>query len=137
MTDLKAGPLMRELEDRGQYTKTWAKLNFAIAHVLFMLAIVASFGTTLIATTTASRVAVALLAAIPGLVILIDRAFSFGRRADWFYQYDNEIAALIRQLRDQDGDPAKVSQQLTATAKEMERLFPAMQASAISPISKA
>jgi hypothetical protein len=129
--------LPSDLEQKRGYTNGWAKLDAAIAYVLFMLAILASFGTTLLASVPdISRLAIALVAAIPGVVILFDRTFSFARRADWFYLYHVEVEALIRELRDQGVPPAEVSTKLSELARRMEGVFPEMQASAISPVQK-
>jgi hypothetical protein len=129
--------LSSDLDEKRGYANLWAKLNSTIAHILFMLAILASFGTTLLASVPdISKLAIALVAAIPGVVILFDRTFSFARRADWFYIYHVEVEALIRELRDQHVPPPEVSTKLSELARRMEGLFPEMQASAISPVQK-
>jgi hypothetical protein len=119
-----------ELTALEKHTLRWGRINFTLAEVFFWIAILASFATTLVAAADSSgqrtltlRITTAALAAIPGLVILIDRRFSFGRRSQWFYLYRVQVRRLRLDLAYGKHAEEIVAEKLGLLELEMERLW--------------
>lgn len=122
--------LADELIDLEKHNLKWGRINFTLAEVFFWIAILASFATTLVAAADSSgerslalRITTAALAAIPGLVILIDRRFSFGRRSEWFYLYRVQIRRLRLDLSYGKHSEEGVAEKLGLLELEMEKMW--------------
>ena len=82
----KAMELIATISARRQKDERWAKRNFLLSQLFVWSAILASFGSAILsATGSVNRIVVAIFAAIPGTVIVIERSFSFSRRANWHH----------------------------------------------------
>lgn len=122
--------LVDELTALEKHTLKWGRINFTLAEVFFWIAILASFATTLVAAADSSgersltlRITTAALAAIPGLVILIDRRFSFGRRSEWFYLYRVQVRRLRLDLLYGKQTEGIIAEKLGLLELEMERMW--------------
>jgi hypothetical protein len=78
--------------------RLWGDQCFITSQVLGWLVVVASFGSAIAAASHAPALVVAIAAAIPGTVILIDQRFDFARQAQWHWMQENEIRELEHAL---------------------------------------
>lgn len=75
MNDETRQELLARLRKRRAFDEKWATTNFVASQVFTGVSIFASFGSVIVAAASiASPIVVALLAAIPGTVIVIDQS---------------------------------------------------------------
>jgi hypothetical protein len=115
--------LLDEMSLRRTSDRLWGDQCFITSQVLGWLVVVASFGSAIAAASHAPALVVAIAAAIPGTVILIDQRFDFARQAQWHWMQENEIRELEHALSFQGAKVADISRKYTALLKEMERKF--------------
>lgn len=116
-------------------------MEFYNCTVFLWLAIISSF---LAAILTAngdgnveiSKLTLALLVAIPGVVIVIDKTFSFSRRALWSMHNAAKYEQLYNQLRYEALEIKDVSKNLAEAQFDMVEKFPAMSADWIANNNK-
>lgn len=102
-----------------------ARANYFFAYFLLVAAVASSIVATVgVASATLPKELGALLAAVPGAVVLTVGTFKFEARADWWYSKYHGIDALYRALVFEDKPFAEVSKELTAFIRELEARWP-------------
>ena len=125
----KMTTLLSKIHTRLAYDAKWARTDFIIAQVFIWLAILSSFSTAILTVAdVVPKLVLALLAAIPGAVILVDKSFSFARRARWHYDMVAKLDQFSNQLQFEGARVEDVSKQLGQFRVDMEARFPAMSA---------
>ena len=111
------------LEEHGK----WQSHDFVTAQVLLWCAIGATVFGGLIAGGVIElpyKWLSALIASIPGAVLMVDRTFKYAARSAWHAIYSVRLRDLNRQLRDQGVPRGEVAKSLGVLDLEMEKLFP-------------
>jgi hypothetical protein len=106
------------------YDRLWGERSFLMSQVQGWLVVVASFGSAIAAAGGAPGIYVAIAAAIPGTVILIDRNFGFTRRAQWHWLQESKLRELEHALKYQGAKVADVSKKYATLRTDMEKIFP-------------
>ena len=126
MADNAQDDLLNRLRTRRAFDDRWQLWNFVFYQLFLGLSIVASFVSAIVAASNlASPIVVAVLAAIPGTVIVIDRGFMFCRRWRWHNTVSTELEALERQMLIEGVSVKEVSQAMSNLMIDMEKLYPA------------
>ncbi|UVM36040.1 hypothetical protein LOY28_14920 [Pseudomonas sp. B21-017] len=121
----KRTELIDKITTRIGYDEKWARSDFFCAQIFVWLTILASFfAAILTAAQAASALFLALLAAIPGTMIVIEKSFAFGKRARWHWEMVATLEGYKNKLIFQDADVGEVSILLSEFIKEMEKKFP-------------
>ncbi len=114
----------------------WARLDFSLAQLFLWLAILASFvSAALAAADTIPKLWLALLAAIPGTVIVVDKSFSFAKRARWHWEMSSRLERLLLKLQFEGKSVAEVAAEYGDLRVEMEDKFPGMSAEGVADSS--
>jgi hypothetical protein len=117
--------LIKKISARIAHDEKWAKTDFLCAQIFVWLTILASFFTAILAATEkVSPLLVAFLAAIPGTVIVVEKSFSFGKRARWHWEMVATLEGLLNSLLYEEASIDEVSRQLSEHRKVMEKSFP-------------
>lgn len=123
----KRNALIAQMSTRMAYDDKWAGRDFTLAQTFLWLAILASFFTAILAAADAvPKLLLGFLAAIPGAAILVDKNFSFARRARWHWEMVAKLEQLINRLQFEGAQTEAVSKQLGEFRVEMEGKFPDM-----------
>lgn len=132
-TNPKATELAQLIATRRANDAKWAQRNFMVAQTFMWLAIIASFGTAIAsATAKVSPIVIAIFTAIPGTVILIDKSFSFARRAQWHYLMRAKLEQFENALRFEGASVDATSKSLSSLVIEMEQAFPGMDSTGLA-----
>lgn len=123
--DQKREALLEKIETRKSHSEKWAGYDFTLAQTFLWLAILSSFSTAILAAAEAvSKLLLGFFAAIPGLAIVVEKNFSFARRARWHWEMVAKLDQLSNQLRFEGVKVEDVSRQLGVLGVEMEDKFP-------------
>ena len=119
--------LATELKRRVDGCRARALGNYWTAYVLIGGALVCSVaGSISAASDMLHKAATAVLALIPGIVVLVISTFRFEERAKWWWEKHASLDALYRGLRYEKRDEAEVSEALTATVQELNKKWPSL-----------
>ena len=120
--------LLAKLSSRKNFHARWALRDFLVAQVFVWLAIGGSFVASILSTIKESihPAVLATVAAIPAAVILIDRSFSFAKRAKWHYMFEAELERLANAVEFEGKDVAAVAHSFGELRVQMERSFPSL-----------
>jgi hypothetical protein len=121
---MAASDLEREIQGSIYGQRSRARLLFGVVEFLYWAAVLSSSLAALTAATGLRKEIVAVLAAIPAFVLLVEKQFRYRERADWRFQYKRRLVGLLRELRDQGATPADVSKRVTLLEEEMDRTYP-------------
>jgi|SRR2546430_15891576 len=136
--DEKAMELIATISARRQKDERWAKRNFFLSQVFLWSAILASFGSAILsATGSVNRIVVAIFAAIPGTVIVIERSFSFSRRANWHHIMRARLLQLENSVKYEGASIESVSQAFAALFLEMEQKYPGVSTEGLADLASA
>ena len=125
--DQKREALLEKIETRKSHNEKWAGYDFTLAQTFLWLAILSSFSTAILAAAEAvSKLLLGFFAAIPGLAIVVEKNFSFARRARWHWEMVAKLDQLSNQLRFEGAKVEDVSRQLGVLGVAMEDKFPAI-----------
>src|SRR6266852_9176310 len=94
--------LREELEARVKYGAMWARRNYLYAHLTFGLIVIASFGSAIIVATdipAQHKWIPSLIAALPGIAVLVNSTLKFEQRARWFYRQEVQGQRLLYALQ--------------------------------------
>jgi hypothetical protein len=116
--------LLNEINSRKALNLRWGDQNFVTSQVQGWITILASFGSAIAAAAKANSVAVAIIAAIPGTVILIDRNFGFARRAQWHWESYYKLLELEHELKYNGAQVSDISKRYISLRTEMSQKFP-------------
>ncbi len=124
-----------ELQKTISETAGWARRNYVYAHSVFVLSVLGSFLASVLAAgelgrtlfgENGNRVATAVLAAIPELMLLINNTLRFEDRTKWFWRKNRLSERYYRKLRDHaEPDIASLSDSYSAEVEKLEAEWPA------------
>jgi len=119
----EAKELLQELEKEIAQHKAAARFKSAITQILFWTSILASgLAGINIATKWFLVEGVSILAAIPGVVLLIHNTFNYSAKARWHKLKEKKFLALRNQLKFQNQPADVVSKNLAILEEELENL---------------
>lgn len=115
----------REIEQQIKKRKKYIGMDFSLAHFFLWVSILASFTSSILiaAGVNWDRIVVAIIAGIPGLVILIEKSFDFAKRASWGALYKVELEQLKYDLIFERVEPYDVSKRLVEIEAKYEIEF--------------
>ncbi|WP_308365090.1 MULTISPECIES: hypothetical protein [unclassified Microbulbifer] len=122
--------LRNVIEKDIQHHHVRAKRYFLMTQIFAWIAIGASFASVLAATAKSPVVMTAIIAAIPGTVLLVDKAFGYGPRSAWHYSYRISLLELCDKLDYQHVPAEQVSLELALIRKNMQGTYPMVSVSA-------
>jgi hypothetical protein len=113
----------------------WARRNYVYAHVTFILSVLGSFlATVLAASEYHNSVVTASLAALPGLMLLINNTLRFEERTKWFWRKTRMAESYYRDLRDREHPIASsASARYSEESAKLESEWPAFGSSPGQP----
>ncbi len=114
--------IKKEIRKRIKYTG-W---DFKLAHSLLWISIIASFCSSIIIASnneTINKIFVAIIAGIPGLVIVIDKTFDFAKRSAWDVMYTIDLQELKNDYDFGKIDAYTAAQRLQGIIRRNEALF--------------
>jgi hypothetical protein len=114
------------------------RLNYYIAFLLYVIAVVSSIAATLMALSgTFSGSSQAIVTAIPGAALLIASTFRFSERASWHFNKKNQLNALYRlSMAQAPGTSApELAEKWNKIDRAMESNWPGFGALSSSPTS--
>ena len=96
-----------------------ALTNYYAEYVFLAISVVASAAATIsVAAGGLTKEINAILAAIPGIVLLITSTFRFESRSDWWWKKYEVLESLYRELKFEGATEEQVSKKVSAFAKE-------------------
>ena len=115
----------KEIGDEIRNRYRYSRFDFVLNHVLMLVAVLASAfpGLAEILKFSDSGT-VALVAAIPAFVLLLQRTFKWEQRAEWHWDYRRRLIALQRELRDQGLRAEEASRKLNRLEEDLAGSFP-------------
>ena len=120
--------LIGEIEQGIEHHARWYSRDFTLAQSILWIGILASAGSALIAAEVfdLEKWKGALIAAIPGVVIVVDKSFKFAARASWHSIFRTSLKGLRRDIRDNGMPHPEVAAKLSKLEEDMEKLFPSL-----------
>lgn len=114
--------LLNEIRKRKKY-EGW---DFKLAHFFLWLSIFASFSSAIIIAAgdiDIPKIIVAIIAGIPGLVVVIDKSFDFARRTAWDTMYKLDMQELQDDLNFGKVDTYTAAKKLREISRRHEAAF--------------
>ena len=117
--------LVDDLEARVRGCALRARINYFFAYALLAVAVAASAASAIaVAASAWTKEINAILAALPGIIVLATSTFKFADRADWWWTKHHGLEALCRGLKFEGRNDAEVSREMTSLVKELEAKWP-------------
>ena len=114
--------LLNEIRKRNKY-EGW---DFKLAHFFLWLSIFASFSSAIIIAAgdmDIPKIVVAIIAGIPGLVVVIDKSFDFARRTAWGTMYKIDLQELLDDVDFGKVDTYTAAKRLRKISRKHETAF--------------
>lgn len=127
--------LLEKLAARHEHDTRWAARDFMTAQIFLWTAVISSFATAILAAAAdpaLPKLLVPTLAAIPGAVIVIDKSFSFSRRAGWHWEMAAKVDQLLNRIQFENAKVEDISKDLSELRMAMEQKFPTMSADGLT-----
>jgi len=126
--------LLQKIKKRQSRDAAWGRWDFIIAQCFLWVAIAASFGTAIVLAVADKMptLSTAIFAAVPGVVIVIERTFSFSRRSRWHRELFLRLDELVNDLEFRDASVEEVAKRLSTLRIKMQESFPGMSTDDIS-----
>jgi hypothetical protein len=123
--DGKAAALAVEVKARMVSAGRKARLNYLLAYLLLFVGVLSSLAASIFtASGRGDNLHIAVLAAIPGFVVLMTNTFRFEARAEWWYGLESCYDRLHRGLEYEDQKSSEVSKAMTDFITETEKHWP-------------
>jgi hypothetical protein len=114
----------REIKNRSWYSR----FDFALDHLLVFASVIASaFPAFSQVLGTGDGKLVAVIAAIPAFVLLLQKTFKWQQRGEWHWDYRRKVVAIKRELRDQGLTAQDASKKLNELEARLAGTFPGLQ----------
>ena len=114
-----------ELKARMKSAGRKARLNYVLAYLLLLIGVLPSLAASILAASgRGDPLYVAVLAAVPGFVVLTGSTFRFEARAEWWYGLESCYDRLSRGLDYEGQKPDEVSKAMTEFITETEKHWP-------------
>jgi hypothetical protein len=110
--------LQRLLENRIARYRTKDRLNYFAVYAMLTIAVLSSAAATFIVASGGRRDVAAVLAALPGVVVLATNTFRFEQRAVWYWRRRLLLERLLRSLQFEGKTAAEVSRLWSEVAEE-------------------
>jgi hypothetical protein len=120
----KKEELARLIKKRIVHDKFWAAVNFGYANILAWLVVLSSFGSAICAAAKAPAIYTAILAAIPGCVIVLARNLNFMPLSRWHHKLAARLQALERSLEFENKTVEEISREFSKVMVEFENNSP-------------
>jgi len=127
--------MLENLRSSVEKYRKYARINYYIAYILHFVSFLASASGVLLAfQPDTHRLALALLTALPGLIILLNSTFRFSERANWHFEKKNRLNALLRvsEVRGLDCATVEFAEKWNAIDEAMEKKWPTFSTSTVS-----
>ena len=125
--------LLSELDKEIAKREKWSRSDFGLAQLVYCIGLTASaLGVLAVAIGGTHPAVLACLAAIPGIVLMIDRTFQMQTRAKWNFTYRHRVVELRRRLLYEGAPCAEISRRFSQLDQSMEGIFPYTDRSTIS-----
>jgi hypothetical protein len=122
-----AQELQKEIEKSIKHRRTYELMDFRLAHIFLWASIIASFASSIIIAsglqTEKNKIFIAIIAGIPGLIILIDKTFDFATRAVWGATFRIELEELKDKLVFKKIEPYDASTEYRELSKRYELAY--------------
>ena len=116
--------LEKELTTCVRHYEKRARQNYAVLYVLYVVSIFASAAATILVATGRSGPMLAVITALPGVVILANNSLKLQARSMWHYEKTRRLTSLFRELRDGRSSRDVVSKKLDDLEEEMDKTWP-------------
>ena len=120
-------PIQQKLSSAVLHFQRLAHGNYYTVWVLYLLSVGASIAATFLAATGgAEKTTLAVVAAIPGVVILLTNTFKFGARSQWHFEKKRQLESLLRLAEagaKATSDP-EVAEKWNRIEEELEKSWP-------------
>jgi hypothetical protein len=114
----------REIKNRYWYSR----FDFTLDHLLVFTSVIASaFPAFAQVVGIGDGRLVAVIAAIPAFVLLLQKTFKWQQRGEWHWDYRRKVLAIKRELRDQGLTPQDASKRLNELEAGLAGTFPGLQ----------
>jgi hypothetical protein len=114
-----------DLKHRYEGCRWRARVNYFAAYLFVIVAVSSSAAATLsVAIGMWPKAVNAVLAALPGVMVLVNRQFKFEERAKWWFEKFYGIEALYRGLVREGRNEAEISKELTQMSKTLGERWP-------------
>jgi hypothetical protein len=119
--------LASELQEAEAWGRHWERFYFWSAHLAFTFVVVASLVSAVLAGQKQINLSwwiLPLVAAIPGIVAVVNNTLRFDERASWLGRYVVETASWFHAIKYQSRDVAEISKGWTDFRREHEGRWP-------------
>ena len=114
-----------DLKQRYEACRLRGRMNYFAAYLFLILAVSCSAVATLsVAVGLWPKAVNAVLAALPGLMYLVNRQFRFEERSKWWFEKFYVIEGLYRGLVRERRDEAEISKELTLQSRTLAGRWP-------------
>lgn len=126
-TSNPAQDLINEIQLAVKHRRTYEVMDFRLAHIFLWMSLIASFASSIIIAaglqTENNKILIAILAGIPGLVILIDKTFDFATRSVWGATFRIELQELKDELVFKKIEPYDAAKKFREISKRYELAY--------------
>jgi len=117
--------LIESLNQRVEHLRKWARRHNAVALCVLALAVVASVGATVCVSVNGLPDPVLMVVTIvPASAITLMQLFKFEEKARWYWKYEKEYLALVRELEYGGRTASDVVRALSHVERQMEQEWP-------------
>ena len=122
---MEESEISKEIEAEIRNRFYYSRFDFVLNHLLLLLVVAASAfpGFAQVLGLNEPKL-VALIAAIPAFVLLLQRTFKWEQRAEWHWDYRRRLRAIQREMRDQGLTAEEASKKLNKLEEELAGSFP-------------
>jgi hypothetical protein len=114
-----------DLRRRYEACRLRGRINYFAAYLFFILAVSSSAVATLsVAAEIWPKTINAILAALPGIMYLVNRQFRFEERSKWWFEKFYIIEGLYRGVVREKRDEAQISKELTLQSQALAARWP-------------
>lgn len=101
------------------------RVNHYSLYATYIAAVGASIAATVLASFGVSGPVMAVLTAVPGLLLMVNNTLKMGERSQWHYDKRRRLVSLLRELEVGVKTPADVVAAWNAIDADMDRTWPA------------
>ncbi len=130
MSDQLESELRLTIED----CQRWARRNYILAHMVFVVSVLGSFAAAVLASSdlgeewfgeSGNKATIAILAALPGLMLLLNNTLRFEDRTKWFWKKVRLAERYYREVRDTGETVSALSKRFSEESEKLEAEWPA------------
>lgn len=117
--------LLKEIDREIKIRKRYESMDFSLAHLFVWLSILASFSASIFIASKSEvdKFLLAIIAGIPGVIVVIDRSFDFAKRSAWGGMYRLELEELKDKILLTDIDPYEASKEFRQLKRKNSSSF--------------